>query len=111
MCTLTQASQLSASATWFRCRDLLRWVRLHPQKNFRELDAGELHIGGKFEEAEKSDLIPVNVSRPESTVWLVQPQQVLQPDEYALMLGAQNLSIFTFTVDAVSGQSPSSPKN
>jgi hypothetical protein len=73
-------------------------VRLHPKKNARELDGGKLHIGAKFAEAEKSDLIPVDVSQPESTVWLVRPQQALPAGEYALMAGTQNMSIFPFTV-------------
>ena len=77
-------------------------VRLHPKKNVRELDGGKLHIGAKFAEAEKSDLIPINVSQPESTVWLVQPQQALPAGEYALMAGTQNMSIFPFTVAAAS---------
>jgi len=77
-------------------------VRLHPNKTFRELDAGKLHIGSKMAEAEKSDLIAINVSQPESTVWLVQPQQALPAGEYALMLGTQNMSIFTFTVAGAS---------
>jgi hypothetical protein len=80
-------------------------VRLHPKKNSRELDGGKLHIGAKFAEAEKSDLIPTNVSQPESTVWLVQPQQALPAGEYALMAGTQNMSIFPFTV------APSSPSS
>ena len=77
-------------------------VILHPKKNVRQLDGGNLHIRGKFEEAEKTDLIPVNISQPESGVWLIQPQQELPPGEYALMLGTQNLSIFPFTVAAAS---------
>jgi hypothetical protein len=75
-------------------------VRLHPKKNLRELDGGNLHIGAKIAEAEKTDLIPINISQPESTVWLVQPQQALPAGEYALMLGTQNMSIFPFTVVA-----------
>ena len=73
-------------------------VRLHQKKNFRELDGGKLHFGAKLEEAEKNDLIPTNVSQPESTVWLIQPQQALPAGEYALMLGTQNMGIFPFTV-------------
>jgi len=73
-------------------------VRLHPKKNVRELEGGKLHIGAKFAEAEKSDLIAINVSQPENTVWLVQPQQELPAGEYALMAGTQNMSIFPFTV-------------
>ncbi|HTS13496.1 MAG TPA: hypothetical protein VMH00_15370 [Candidatus Limnocylindrales bacterium] len=83
-------------------------VRLHPKKNLRELDGGKIHIGVKMEEAEKSDLIPVDVSRPEDMVWLIQPQQTLPPGEYAVMLGTQNVSIFPFSVTD-SGATPSSP--
>jgi hypothetical protein len=79
-------------------------VRLHPnpKKNLRELDGGNLHIGAKLAEAEKNDLIPINVSRPENMVWLVEPQQPLPPGEYALMLGTQNITIFPFSVVAAS---------
>lgn len=84
-------------------------VRLHPKKNLRELDGGNLHIRGKIEEAEKADLLPINISQPESTVWLVQPQQALPAGEYALMLGTQNVSIFPFSVAAAS-PSPVAPE-
>lgn len=86
-------------------------VRLHPKKSFRELDAGNLHIRSKVAEAQADDLIPVNVSQPESTVWLVQPKEVLPAGEYALMLGTQNLSIFPFTVAAGSPPSPEVEKH
>ena len=77
-------------------------VRLHPvpKKDLRELHAGNLHLGTKQEEAEKSDMIPVQTAHPEETVWLVQPKQALPPGEYALMLGTQNLALFPFTVAA-----------
>jgi hypothetical protein len=82
-------------------------VRLHPQKNARELDAGKIHIGAKIGQAEKADLIAIDVSQPEDTVWLVQPQQPLAAGEYALMPGSQNMSIYAFTV---AGGSPAGPK-
>jgi hypothetical protein len=80
-------------------------VRLHPKKRLRELDGGKMIVypvvgGSKMADANKSDLIPVDVSQPESQVWLIRPQSSLQPGEYALMLGSQNLSIFPFTVVA-----------
>ncbi len=86
-------------------------VRLHPKKNLRELDGGKLHIGAKFAEAEKSDLIPINVSQPEDTVWLVQPQQALPAGEYALMAGTQNMNVFPFTVAAASPSSVAPEKH
>jgi len=74
-------------------------VRLHPKKDFRELDGGRLPIlGAKLEQAEKNDLISADVTQPESTVWLVRPSQPLPPGEYALMLGTQNIIIYPFTV-------------
>jgi hypothetical protein len=74
-------------------------VRLHPKKNFRELDGGRLPIlGGKVSEATKNDLVEVDISQPENTVWLIRPRQALLAGEYALMLGTQNLSIFPFRV-------------
>ena len=86
-------------------------VRLHPKKNFRQLDGGNLHIGAKIAEAEKTDLLPINISQPESMVWLVQPQQALPAGEYALMLGTQNPSIFPFTVAAASPPSVAPEKH
>jgi hypothetical protein len=80
-------------------------VRLHPKKGSRELDGGRMTVypivgGSKMADANKSDLIPVDVSKPEAQVWLVRPQVSLEPGEYALMLGTQNLSLFPFTVVA-----------
>lgn len=80
-------------------------VKLHPKKESRELDGGRMTVlpivgGSKMADANKSDLIPVDVSQPESMVWLVRPQQALPPGEYALMLGTQNMSIFPFTVSS-----------
>jgi hypothetical protein len=74
-------------------------VRLHPQKGMRELDGGKLAIlGAKMAEAGKSDLIPADVTHPESTIWVVRTHDPLPEGEYALMLGTQNMSIFPFTV-------------
>lgn len=84
-------------------------VKLHVKKGMRELDGGNLHIGAKLEEAQKSDLVAANVSKPGDMVWLVQPNDALPPGEYALMLGTQNIVIFPFTVDG-EGASGSAPK-
>lgn len=80
-------------------------VRLHAKKNSRELDGGRIPVlCGKIGEATKSDLIEIEVSRPEIEVWLLQPREVLSPGEYALMLGpqkmveTQNMTIFPFTI-------------
>lgn len=84
-------------------------VKLHAKKDSRELDGGRLPIiGAKMAEARENDLIPVKVSQPESTVWLVRPVQAIPPGEYALMLGTQNINIFPFTVGA-SGHPASLP--
>ena len=82
-------------------------VRLHPKKDVRELDGGRMIVypvvgGSKMVDANKTDLIPADVSRPDPQVWLVRPQSPLEPGEYALMLGTQNVSIFPFTVVAPS---------
>lgn len=78
-------------------------VRLHPKKNARELDGGKMIVypvvgGSKMADAQKSDIIAADVSQPAPQVWLVRPQSPLAPGEYALMLGAQNLNLFPFTV-------------
>ena len=83
-------------------------VRLHPKKGSRELDGGRMIVypvvgGSKMADANKSDLIPADVSHPDSQVWLIRPQSPLLPGEYALMLGTQNISIFPFTVALASG--------
>jgi hypothetical protein len=81
-------------------------VKLHPQKGMRELDGGKLPIlGAKMAEAGKSDLVPADVSHPDTTVWLVQSQDALPEGEYALMLGAQNMAVFPFTISAASNDS------
>jgi hypothetical protein len=78
-------------------------VRLHPKKGARELDGGRMIVypvvgGSKMADANKTDLVPADVSQPEPQYWLIHPQAPLEPGEYALMLGTQNISIFPFTV-------------
>ena len=78
-------------------------VRLHPKKNARQLDGGKMIVypvvgGSKTADANKTDLIAVDVAHPDPHVWLVRPQSPLTPGEYALMLGTQNVNIYPFTV-------------
>ena len=85
-------------------------VRLNPKKGSRELDGGKMIVypvvgGSKMAEANKSDLIPVDQSHPEEHVWLIRPQSPLPPGEYALMLGTQNINIFSFTVSVPAANS------
>jgi hypothetical protein len=80
-------------------------VKLHVKKNARELDGGKMIVypvvgGSKMADANKSDLLAVDVAHPDPHVWLVRSQTVLEPGEYALMLGTQNVNIFPFTVKA-----------
>ena len=78
-------------------------MKLHPQKGMRELDGGKLAIlGAKMADAAKTDLVPVEVSHPNGTVWLVRSQEALPEGEYALMLGTQNMAVFPFTISAAS---------
>ncbi len=86
-------------------------VRLHPKKGARELDGGRMTVypvvgGSKMADANKTDLVPSDVSQPEPQYWLIRPQSSLEPGEYALMLGTQNISIFPFTVLPASHPSP-----
>ena len=87
-------------------------VRLHPdtKHDTRILDGGRMPvIGAKVMEAKDSDVFPVDLLQPEDGVWLIRPTQELLEGEYALMLGAQNLVIFTFSVTKPQGlQIPSS---
>jgi hypothetical protein len=88
-------------------------VKLHPKKEIRELDGGKMVVypvfgGSKQADANKSDLIPVDVSHPDPQVWLVRPQSELPAGEYALMLGTQNVNIFPFTVTGGSAAAESS---
>ena len=55
-------------------------------------------VQSKMADADKTDLIPADVSHPDPQVWIVRPQFALTPGEYALMLGTQNISIFPFSV-------------
>jgi hypothetical protein len=87
-------------------------VRLRPKKNLRELDGGKMVVlpvvgGSKIADANKSDLIPVDVAQPENMVWLVRSKQPLSPGEYALMLGTNNVNIYPFTI---AGEQASSSK-
>jgi hypothetical protein len=85
-------------------------VRLHSKKDFRELDGGRLRVfRSKIAEAGQNDLIPIEVSQPESSVWLVRPREALTAGEYALMLGTQNMGIFPFTVSGADDLSASPP--
>jgi hypothetical protein len=86
-------------------------VRLHPKKGERELDGGRMIVypvvgGSKMADANKTDLVPADVSQPEPQYWVIRPQSPLDPGEYALMLGTQNISIFPFTVLPPSPPSP-----
>ena len=88
-------------------------VRLHPKKGARELDGGRMIVypvvgGSKMADANKTDLVPADVSQPEPQYWLIRPQSPLEPGEYALMLGTQNISIFPFTVLPPSHPTPAS---
>ena len=81
------------------------------QRNFRKLDGGRMIVypvagGSKMADANKTDLVPVDVSQPEPQYWLIRPQSPLEPGEYALMMGTQNFSIFPFTVLPPSHPSP-----
>lgn len=91
-------------------------VRLHPKKNARELDGGRMIVypvtgGSKMADANKSDLIAVDVSQPDPQVWLVRPHEPLGPGEYALMLGTQNINIYPFTVTEVPASGPGTAKS
>ena len=88
-------------------------VRLHPKKGARELDGGRMYVypvvgNSKMADANKSDIVSADVSHPDPQVWLIRPQSPLDPGEYALMLGTQNMSIFPFTVPAPSAH-PTGP--
>ena len=75
-------------------------VQLHIYKDTRLLNAGRLPVlGAKVAEAKESDLVPIDIHRQrKNMVWLLQPRLELPAGEYAVMLGAQNLEIFPFTV-------------
>jgi hypothetical protein len=80
-------------------------VRLHPKKSSRELDGGKMIVypvvgGSKTADANKSDLIPVDIAHPDPHVWLVRSHSPLAAGEYALMLGTQNVNIYPFSVTA-----------
>jgi hypothetical protein len=85
-------------------------VRLHAKKGLRELDGGRMVVypvigNSKMADANKTDLVPAEVTRPDSQVWLIRPTAALEPGEYALMLGTQNISIFPFSVIPASARS------
>lgn len=78
-------------------------VRLHAKKGTRELDGGRMIVypivgGSAMADAKSTDLIAAEVTHPDPRVWLIRPQSPLEPGEYALMLGTQNMSIYPFTI-------------
>lgn len=74
-------------------------LRLHAKKNSRELVSARAPImDSTISEAAQSDLVEIDVSTPESMVWLLRPRKALPPGEYAVMLETQNMGIFPFTV-------------
>ena len=80
-------------------------VKLHSRKNVRELDGGKMIVypvigGSGTADANKSDLMAVDVAHADAHAWLVKSQSSLAPGEYALMLGTQNVNIYPFTVEA-----------
>ena len=73
-------------------------VKLHPKKDLRELDGGRLPVlGAKIAEAKHSDQVPTEAVQPEKACWLMRPREDLPAGEYALLLGTQNMIIFSFT--------------
>ncbi len=83
-------------------------VRLHAKKGVREFDGGKMIVypvvgGSKVADANKSDLIPVEIAHPDPQVWLVRPQMALGAGEYALMLGTQNVALYPFSMADSSG--------
>jgi hypothetical protein len=74
-------------------------VRLRPKKGSRELDGGKMIVYPVVGGSKTADADP--------QVWLVRPEVVLGPGEYALMLGTQNVAIYPFSV---AGDSPAAPK-
>jgi hypothetical protein len=86
-------------------------VKLHPKKDFRELDGGRLPVSGaKIAEAKQSDQVPTEAVQPENACWLMRPRKDVLPGEYALMLGTQNMSILPFTIANPSGGNPAPAK-
>jgi len=76
-------------------------VKLHTdsKQRTRVLEGGRMPvIGAEIIRAKDSDVIPVDLKQPEKGIWLLCPIEELPDGEYTLMLNAQNLSIFTFSV-------------
>ncbi len=78
-------------------------VRLQPKKQKRELDSGSLRavplVGASKEaKASASSIVPTTTLPSTACETLLQPQAALDPGEYAVMFGAQNLAIMDFGV-------------
>jgi hypothetical protein len=78
-------------------------IRLHPKKGMRILDGGRMTVypivgGSKMAEANNSDIIPTDTANPVEHVWRIHAGVPLEPGEYALMLGKENMSVFPFSV-------------
>ena len=85
-------------------------VKLHPKKDLRELDGGRLPVlGAKIAEAKQSDQVQTEAVQPEKACWLMRPREDLSAGEYALLLGTQNMIIFSFTTANPPGANPVAP--
>lgn len=74
-------------------------VRLHAKKSYRELHGERLRVpGAEITKPSKGDLIPIEIVRKEKDAWLIRPIEPVSDGEYAVMLSAQNLAIFPFTI-------------
>jgi hypothetical protein len=79
-------------------------VRLHPdpKHDLRSLDTGRMPpVGAKILEVKNSDVITTVLARPDRQTWLLRPTQELPAGEYAIVVGRQNLTIFTFSVGKI----------
>lgn len=82
-------------------------VKLHPKKDSRELDGGRLPVlDARIAEAKQSDQVPTEAVQPEKACWLMRPREDLPAGEYALLLGTQNMIIFSFTTVNLPGGNP-----
>jgi hypothetical protein len=58
-------------------------ARQHPNYKQGELEAGNLSMGARREEAQKNHLVETAATTAESNVWLVLPQEDLAEGAYA----------------------------
>lgn len=74
-------------------------VRLHPKRGYRDLVGSRLREpGAQIAKVDPHDRVAAVISEDGPDAWILRAKEALQPGEYAIMTGKQNLALFPFTI-------------